>query len=316
MSSSPSERISLAAKVAAANLRVDAATAEALRALQAARVESLLLKGPTFARWLYGPEDARGYGDCDLLVRPESLPQAQRVLEQLGYEPAVDEDAMPSWWREHGVEWLRPGDGAGVDLHRTLAGVGVDNETLWGTLSAHTETFVVGGVEAHALDAPARTFHVALHAAQHGPHGGKGRHDLDRALATLDAPVWVEASAIARELEATAAFAAGLRLTPAGGAVADELGLPSRVPADVALRATSAPPVALGFDQLARAHGLRERLEILRYKVFPPPTFMRAWSPRARQGRLGLAIAYISRPLWLLRGAPAGFRAWRAARRQ
>jgi hypothetical protein len=305
---------SRASRVAASNLRVDAATAEVLRAFEAAGVQSILLKGPSIVRWLYDKLEARAYGDCDLLVRSRDVAVARRVLEELSFHPTVREEDMPNWWREHAVEWVRTGDGASVDLHRNLAGVGADDDRLWEALSAHGETLVVAGYAARTLDVVARAFHLALHTAQHGAVG-RGAVDLERALQTVDVEQWAEAAALAASVDATAAFATGLRLSPAGAVVVDELRLPATQPVDVALRAASAPPVALGFDQLARARDLRERLTILRYKIAPPPTFMRRWSPEARQGRLGLARAYVRRPLWLLRRAPGGLRAWRAARR-
>jgi hypothetical protein len=173
----------------------------------------------------------------------------------------------------------------------------------------------VAGFAARALTIPGRAFHLALHAAQHGKEWGPVLDEVELAVSREGVNTWRVAAELAVSLDATAAFAAGLRLVPAGGVLAGELGLPMDKPVDVALRAGTPPPVALGFDQLARAKGLRARVAILRHKLFPPPTFMRKWSPRARDGRLGLTLAYVWRPIWLLRKAPAGFRAWREARR-
>ena len=312
----PPAGTSAAATAAANNLRVDAMTATVVKALEAETIPCLLLKGPTFARWLYGSGETRTYGDCDLLVPDEAVERAGGILADLGFEPSLDETTMPTWWRAHAVEWLRPADGAAVDLHRMLLGVGASPERAWRTFYDRAETIVIAGHRTPMLDMPSRTLHVALHAAQHGPQGGRARRDLEQALARLDGATWREAAELASSLDATPAFAAGLRLTPAGQAMADELQLPSGGPDDVALRALSAPPLALGFDQLAQAEGFRERLAILRYKILPPPTFMRTWSARAREGHRGLAHAYVSRLLWLLRSAPTGLRAWRAARRR
>ena len=51
------------------------------------------------------------------------------------------------------------------------------------------------------------------------------------------------------------------------------------------------------------------------HKLFPPAAHVRAWSPLARSGRLGLAAAYVGRPFWVLaRAAPASIAVWRAHR--
>jgi Uncharacterised nucleotidyltransferase len=306
---------SSAAQITAANLRVDAATAEILHRFEAAGVASVLLKGVSLSRWISTRENPRLYLDCDLLIRPGDLSAAERALDDLGFKRLFDERRMPEWWREHAATWTRDEDGVKVDLHRDLVGSGIGPERLWRVLSAQTETLDVAGYSATALTIPARALHVALHAAQHGVEWDRPQTDLQRALAIADEEIWREAAQLAAALDATSSFAAGLRLLPEGRALADRLGLPADVPTDVALRAGTPPPVALGLDQLARARGVRARFAILWRKLVPPPTFMRHWSPRARQGRLGLLLAYLWRPVWLLSRLPAGIRAWREARR-
>jgi hypothetical protein len=158
--------------------------------------------------------------------------------------------------------------------------------------------------------------HISLHAAQHGPEwGGAVADDLTRALATVDEEIWRTAAKLAERLDATAAFAAGLRLTDRGAALADRLALPHARPTDVALRLQGAPPVALGIDQLAHATGPVARLRLLSRKVVPPPTFMRKWFPSAAHSRRAMVLGYLWRPVWLLRHTPAGLRAWLQARR-
>jgi len=294
---------------------VDWATAELLRAFDAAGVESILIKGASVVRWLYDPGERRPYSDFDLLVPPTDVVAARNVLTRLGFQPALDESDMPTWWREHAVGWLHLGRGAVVDLHQGLPGVGVDGDTLWRTLTARSETILIAGFAARTLNISGRALLLALHAAHHGAGFGRVLDDLEQALGRADLETWRQAADLAASLDATAAFATGLRLVPRGRKLADELDLPTDRPVALVLKVTSPPPVALGFEQLARARGLRAKLRILRHKVVPPPTFMRHWSPRARQSRLGLVLAYAWRPIWLLRSAPAGFKAWRAARR-
>jgi hypothetical protein len=198
-----------------------------------------------------------------------------------------------------------------------VPGVHVSEDRLWGTLSAHVQQLEVGGTWVTALNLGGLAFHLALHIAQHGEgEYGWHEHELELAVARAEASVWREAAELASELDAEDAMGTGLRMVPGGAALATRLGLPEHGSVDVALRAANAPPVALGFEQLASAQDLRSRIAILRHKVAPPVTFMRAWSPHANRGRLGLVFAYLWRPLWLLARTPAGARAWLRARRR
>jgi hypothetical protein len=309
------ERLTREVRVAAETLRLDSATAEVLRAFDRAGVQIILLKGASIAQWLYDErEPRRSYVDCDLLIKPGHGEAAADVLAELGFVAKLNERDMPVWWREHALSWRRLVDFASVDLHRTLPGVGVDSQRLWMALSGGAVTIRVGGSPARALAIPARALHLALHAAQHGK-SERRLGELERALARIDEATWRAAAELAHRLDATAAFAAGLRRAPAGRAIVERLDLCSQRPVDVALRAAGSPPPALTFERIARAPGLRARLAILRHKVVPPATFMRHWSPHARRSRFGLALAYAWRPIWLLGQAWPALRAWREARR-
>jgi hypothetical protein len=295
---------------------VDALTAEVVSAFEAVGVQSRLLKGAAIAAWLYSPEDPRSYIDSDLLVRPTDLDAAQVTLERLGFAPDFEESRMPGWWREHAVGWLRPGDSAAIDLHRSLPGVEAGDDVLWEALVADTRRIVVGGAEVATLGPHAMALHVALHAAQHGRDwGGAVTTDLERALARADETTWREAAQLANRVGATAALATGLRLSACGTQLAERLGLPAPRSVAVAVCASAAPPVALGFEQIAMARGPIARAAIGLRKLFPPRAFLVHWDARAREGGLRLAWARIRRPFWVLRHTPEGFRAWRRTRR-
>ena len=287
-----------------------------LGAFRAAGVEALVLKGPSLTGWLYTTDDANAYLDSDLLLRPGDERAAAEVLTELGFEPEQDDSRLPEWWREHGVAWFRARDSVRVDIHRRLLGIGADADTAWAALAGSAETIPVAGMQAPALAPPARLLHIVLHAAQHGEAWGKAIAHVERALVRFDESLWREAARLASELGATDAFAAGLRLRPEGAGLADRLGLPAVGSVEVALRATTPPPVALGFEQLARADRMRTRAAIVWRKLVPPREFIVHWYPPAADSRGKLALAYARRPFSLLRQAPRGFRAWREARRQ
>lgn len=301
------------AATAMTNLRIDAATAEVMRALDRAGAPGILLKGPALADW-ESEAHTRAYADCDLWAAPATIGTAERTLAELGFTPAVDERGLPGWWQEHASEWTRELDGVAVDLHRVLQGVGAEPERAWDVLSARTETVAVVGYQARRLVAPGRALYVALHAAHHGGRADRSLQRLEVALAAVTDDVWREARALASQLDALEAFAAGLRLIPSGAELAGRLSLPATSSVKVALRATTPPPVALGFDQVASA-GWAGPVVIVR-KLIPPPGFIRHWWPPAATSRRMLAVGYLRRPFWLLRNAASGWLAWRAAKRQ
>jgi Uncharacterised nucleotidyltransferase len=300
---------------AAGSLHLDAVTAEAVEALRAWAVESILLRGPAIARWLYDDDTTRTYVDVDLLVAHRDLPCAEAALARLGFADLTVEGVLAHDRPTHAHTWARRRDGAAVDLHYTLLGARLEPERVWDVLASATETTSVAGTTVTVLNEPARAVVVALHAAQHGVGVGQPLDDLARALALLPAPVWEAASALATRLDATAAFATGLRLLPPGHELADELDLPVDRSTEAALRASTPPPTALGYDWLARTPGLRVKAGLVAKKIAPDAVFMRAWSPLARRGRAGLVAAYVWRVFWLTRHAGPGFIAWRRARK-
>jgi hypothetical protein len=280
--------------VVAANLRIDALTAEVVTALRGVGVRALLLKGPSIARWLYNVGE-RAYVDCDLLVAPRDRASAERVLGRLGFRPAP-------WraWLRAAREWQR-GDST-VDLHTALFGVGVPSDRAWAVLSRETETMAVGGVDVEVLALPARTLQLATHVAQHPvSHGqSQSREDLRRAIQRVSPTTWRRAGRLAFELRAPAALAAGLRQVEEGARVAQELGVDHASSRLVELVSGDGPPIALALAQIAAAESTRLRLALLARAIVPQGT---------------TAKAYVTRLRALAGHAPADLAAWRRARR-
>jgi Uncharacterised nucleotidyltransferase len=288
-----------------AGLRLDAHAANTVELLRGAGLPSIVLKGPAVERLLY--DGVRQRDDIDLLVRPEDAATAGKVLQTAGFSLA-DVD-------RHASVWLR-GDGVSVDLHTTLIGVGVSHEEAWAVLSGATQPLALDRGSVDVLSPPALALHVALHAGQHGEREGRPLDDLERALERLTPEVWKQAARLAERLDATAAFAAGLRLDPKGRELADRLGLPAGMTRAIALHAQTAPPTALGFERLGSIPGLGGKASFLARELVPRAGFMRAKYPVARYGVPGLALAYLWRPIWLARHAgPALLALGRASRK-
>ena len=282
----------------ARTLLIDRQLAEFTTVLADAGVPSIVLKGPSIARWLYSDGAARPYIDGDVLVPMESVERAEAVLLRLGFvHLPLDDLPYDKPW--HGHAWARPHDDASIDLHRTLIGAGAPPPRVWEVLSQHVQVEEVAGVEVSMLTTEGRALLVALHAAQNGPSNPKSLEDLRRALQVVTGEGWKAAYDIAERIDALPALAAGLSLHPQGVQLAASLGLPAVLPIETILRASSARSVSLGLAWLFRLRG-RDRLRFLYHKAFPPISFMRSWSPLAATGWAGLAVAYLWRPLWLL----------------
>jgi Uncharacterised nucleotidyltransferase len=300
----------------ARTLAVDLATAQVVVGLREAQIPSILLKGPALARLLYDNDELRSYVDLDLLVPPAKLDGAGTVVSGLGFGIVVADAEIAGHRPLHAHEWLRSSDRVAADLHVTLSGAGAPPERAWEVLSAEAEPLLVGGVEVAALCPSAVALQVALHAAHHGPMRRKALEDLERALERLPEETWARAAQAATELDALPAFAAGLTLAPAGASLAGRLDLPAEWPAEVTLRATGAPPLAVGLDWLARTPGLRAKAALVARTVVPTPGALRSWRSVARRRPFGLARAYLSHPFWLAWHTIPSVLALRRARRE
>ena len=297
-------------------LVLDRATAEVVLAWRQAGVRSVMLKGPAIARWLYGEDERRGYSDIDLLVPDSEVEAAEDVLKELGFERHGLE-VIEGDWARYSRTWVRR-DSIEVDLHQTLAGVGVPPATLWMILTERLEQMTVAGVEVDVLAPSARALALALHTAKDGPRIAKARHDLGHAIDRLPPDLWTETARLADRVEAMGSLAAGLRLVvPSGVELADRLGLRAQAPLEIAIRSRGgAPAFALGIEWLVSSPGIRGKGRLVLRKVFPPVSFIRAWMPLASRGRMGLAAVYVYRPFWVLWHAGPALWAWARARKR
>jgi hypothetical protein len=303
-------------RLAASGFAVDLVTAEVTGALGAEGIASVLVKGPAIATWLYPEDGSRLYGDTDLLLPEAEWERAVRVLARLGFEDDLGPLAHPRMESDAGYSWVRSGDGAAVDLHLTLFGLGAPPGRVWDAFREGAASARVGGAEVAMPAVPARLLHVALHAVQHGgAAGSKPMLDLERALARVPEASWRQAAELAIRLEGEGTFAAGLRLTARGRELAARIGAAAAAEPAASLRVEGVP-LAEGIRELAEAEGARRKLALLSRELAPSPAFMRWWMPLARRGQRGLAAAYVWRLLWLGLHAGPGYLAWRRASRR
>jgi hypothetical protein len=311
--------------VAGLSLRVDAVTAEVVTAMRNAGVRPLLLKGPSTQAWLYRDHALRPYIDTDLLVAPDRYRSAGAVLRGLGFHPM----SYSQQGHLDSQTWIRDRDSSYVDLHRSVMGVSAPPAEVWRELSANVDTLRVAGVEVETLAVQGRALHMALHAAQHSDarSNHRLRDDLARALRVTGDDVWRRAAELARALDASPAFAAGLRLDPAGVRLAQRLGLPASTPPLVTVKSGPEVAAAVAIEHLLSERSLRRRAWFLLRALAPSRQYMQSWirkntsweSSRVLNGRFGLLIAYLWRPVLIVVRLPKAvstvLRAHRSQRR-
>jgi len=298
--------------LAVRNLAIDRLAAEIAGAFAEAGIESLVLKGPVLAQWLY-PAEVRPYGDADLMVSPADWPAAVRLLSQLGFSDHLGPMAHPRMESFASTAFLRGEDN--LDLHCTLHGLDAAPERIWDAFTGGAERQTIGGTELRVPSRPALLLHVGLHAAHHAK--GKTLEDLRRAIARAEDPLWQEALKLAHSLDGVPTFATGLRLLPEGADLARHLGIEDEVRSRRHAVSFERVPTAEGLDALLRpGTSMRERARTILDELFPRPEFMRWWSSLARRGRVGLLASYPWRWAWLLVNVPRGLLAVRRARRR
>ena len=274
-------------------------------------VDGLLLKGAALARLLYDEPGQRRYSDVDVLVDPDDLPDARAALLELGYrnasaQVAVDDIAGVL----HGESWLAMPAGVSypvvVDLHLHLAGAKAPVRAAWKALKARHTRIEVAGTQVPCLDRVGSAMHLATHAAQHGQGYARGCRELARALDRWPPAVWREAAVLADEVEATEAFAAGLRLVEPGAELAQSLELPSTNRLDWELRQAAESAWALPFAGSlgGAAPSARGRMSCA-VRCFPTRAGSVEQYPWAREGRGRMPAAYLLHiarsPAWALR---------------
>jgi hypothetical protein len=298
--------------VAAHRLRVDAWTGKVLAEMRASGIRGVLLKGPAIARWLYADDPSlRDYADADVIVSPGDTDRAHELLYELGFE--VLPYPLPGDHQRHARAYVRPRDGANIDLHTTLHGLErLPRERAWGAVSTGTERLKVGGVDVEIPSRPVRVLHLALHLGPADQADTHAWHDLQRGIEIATADEWRAATALARSLGVDREFAVRLRRLPAGAELADRLGLTRRVSADYRLAAAVAaghsPRGALSVSRFMKLPDLRSRLTYGRSMLLPDDSALRERSAAARAGHVRAARALHAARVVI--DLPQALRAW------
>ena len=302
--------------------KLDDAAAKVLAALQDAGVDALLLKGRALAVLLYAAGEPRGYTDVDLLVAPGELSAAEATLRGLGYVNASTSLGIDDVGGVvHAETWLQATPGSNdqpmIDLHHWLPGARATPATVWDALTRRRTWIEVGGRQVAVLDRAGQAMHLATHAAQHGP-AQKHVNELALALERWPADVWDAAAALAQEIDATDAFAAGCGCCPRAMRWPDGSTCPRRPGLTGRYGTDERPRGTFHVQALADARGTRERIRILHRSLLPNRLWIMRQHRWAQAGGLRVIAAYgahLARaPAWAARAWLFRRRARRAGR--
>jgi hypothetical protein len=275
-------------------------------------VNALLLKGAGIAALLYEEGEHRPYVDLDLLVPPHDLEAAEGVLAELGYRNTTEElgiDDVGGVVHAHTWRAVPPGGEfeIPVELHQWIPGARSAPEEAWTALWRARTAIKVGDSEIPVLDRPGQAVQLALHVAQHGSEFRRGVGELRLALERWPDEVWRQAAELAREIEATDAFAAGLRLVaPEGLELAGALSLPENPDLEWEIHHQGQRPRgAFHVEAFRSATGTRERLALMRRALIPDQRWIATefhWADRGRGRRVAANVLHLLRaPLWAAR---------------
>jgi len=128
-----------------------------LAAMNAAGIETMVLKGTSLIARYYEDQGVRPMGDLDVLVRADAVPRAMQVLLAEGWLPVDDTPLKRLAVTQHAVSHVRA-DRIEVDLHWDLAPRRWRNDVWTGALAIE-----IGGVPTAALSPPLNLLHILTH---------------------------------------------------------------------------------------------------------------------------------------------------------
>ena len=270
--------------------------ARLLEGLAAADITAIVTKGTALAYSVYGDPALRRRGDTDIYIPDPSRKQARTVMLACGFEPAGDTKALQESW----VAGTAIGFAPAVDIHWRINASTAVSQVLEGALRLD-QTISLDRLSPRAVGiGPVDNLMlIAINRSAHGQFGYQVGDDLlfdtDRLIWALDvhllasafgADDWdaltdrVARTGTASMVEGMLAFATRVF----GTSVPDEaIAALRRAPTDHGLAAyygASSHLWRLRRD-LAAGVGLGEKVQVLRYVLFPSDEFLQARFPDA-----------------------------------
>ncbi len=173
--------------IAATALRLTGELLDLLAALEEAGIRGLPFKGPALATAIYGDPARRQYEDLDVLVPPEDVPAAVRVLEDRGYRAGIplSRAELDGVIRHHSsLHYHR--DGVTVDLQWRLAPSWYPVDLDVATLYDRAGSVSLQGRRVQTLAPDDRVIALCVHGGKHRWSRLKWIADVAAAVAADD----------------------------------------------------------------------------------------------------------------------------------
>lgn len=196
------------------NLLLTARLLKLLALFDAKGVKAVPFKGPLLALSAYGDSSMRQFVDLDLLVRPEDVPRARRLLVSQGYTPQfsltdAQESKLVKFRNEH--TFSHEGEGVLVDLHWTLSPRWLHAEADEGGVWARLDSTTVAGRQIPTLAASDLILFLCAHGSKHCWSQLGMTYDL-ATLLSARAPDWPTLFREARRQGSTRMLLLGLHM--------------------------------------------------------------------------------------------------------
>jgi putative nucleotidyltransferase-like protein len=284
-----------------------------IEAFTAARIETLLFKGAGLAYTVYRAPHLRPRVDLDVLIPPERLAGADRLLTSEGWTRAVEPDTLLTSAQRHYKRRSPAGLTEQLDLHWKIA-----NPRLFGNAIAFEDLWaravpvpIVGG-NARTLSCADALLTACVHRVAHHDDALDllwlwDIHLLASRLSPDEAAGFIDLAARTR-MRAVCARGLGLAAerfhTPGAPALAGALEeRPAAAEPSARFVGGGLSMLDLLYADLAATLAWGARVTLIREHLFPSLSYMR--SVYARWPAALLPLAYAHR---ILRGAPKWFR--------
>ena len=204
---------------AMAGLNLVRETLEVMELLRRHGIQAIALKGAMLSKRYYGDFGTRDAGDVDVLVDEAAAVDADRRLQEAGYErtkprrPLSGRRLQLYLDTQHEFGY-RPPEGSGlVELHWRFADCRLISSEPFSALWSRSETLHAGGAQVRVLGPPDTFQQLAIHGYTDGWSRLKWIADLPRALSVIPANAVIPAKAGIQRITDLALALAGRPIT-------------------------------------------------------------------------------------------------------